>query len=432
MKLNNNPLSSIDPLLNQLAWQEELRQEEEINLIASENYAPHAIREIVSSALTNKYAEGYPQKRYYGGCHIVDQIEQLAIDRAKTLFGSDHANVQPHAGSQANMAAYAALLKPGDLILGMSLASGGHLTHGHHVNFSGSFYKSIQYGVDRDTEHLDYDELEKLAHQHKPKLIIAGASAYSRTIDFKRIRAIADSVNAFFLADIAHIAGLIAAGLHPSPVAYADMVSGTTHKTLRGPRGGFILSSAAHKETLDRAVLPGLQGGPLLHVIAAKALAFKLASTKEFVAYQKNVIKNASIMAQAFSDRGYRVVAGGTDNHLFMLDLTSKKITGRVAEQVLEQAGITVSRSCIPFDTQKPSITSGIRIGSAAITSRGMTEHEALIIVDLICTTLENCENEKALEHVKAASKALCKQFPIYEKRDYSSIMSDLKTQIAE
>ncbi len=433
MKLNNSPLDQIDPLIEHLLRREEQRQEEEINLIASENYAPQAIRNALSSALTNKYAEGYPSKRYYGGCEMVDQIEMIAIDRAKELFGAEHANVQPHAGSQANMALYATLLKQGETILGMSLAAGGHLTHGHPVNFSGIFYKSIQYGVDPQTELIDYHEIEVLAHQHRPKLIIAGASAYSRVIDFKRMKAIADSIGAYFAADIAHIAGLIAAGLHPSPIPYADITSGTTHKTLRGPRGGFLLSSMAYKDRIDRSVLPGLQGGPLMHVIAAKAIGFKLAACQEFINYQKQVILNAQCMAAAFANLGYRIVSGGTDNHLFILDLRAKKITGRAAETVLQRAGITVSRSCIPFDQEKPSITSGIRLGTPAITSRGMKETEALLIVELINQVLENPDNDRVISAVQRSIKSLCKNYPIYESMaNPISTASELKKQIVE
>lgn len=374
-------LKNIDPEIAASIEAEQDRQSKDINLIASENYVYEAILEATATVLTNKYAEGYPNKRYYGGCEFVDQVEQLAIDRCKDLFKAEHANVQPHCGSSANMAVYNAVLKPGDAILGMSLAAGGHLTHGHNVNFSGSIYKSVQYGVDRDSELIDYAQVEQLAHEHKPKLIIAGASAYSRIIDFERFAKIAQSVGAYFMADIAHIAGLIAAGVHPSPVPYADFVTSTTHKTLRGPRGGFVMCKEKFKEQLDRAIMPGIQGGPLMHVIAAKAVAFKLAADIDFKNYQMQVIANAAIMAETFKSLGYRVVSGGTDNHLFVLDLRNKNINGRRAELALQAVGITVSRSAIPFDTEKPWITSGIRIGTPAITTRGFKEAECKKLV---------------------------------------------------
>lgn len=383
-------IKNIDPEIALIIEQEELRQKNGINLIASENYTHPAVLQATGSILTNKYAEGYPNKRYYAGCEFVDKAEILAINRLKKLFNADHANTQPHSGSSANLAAYAAILKPGDTILGMSLASGGHLTHGHGVNFSGKFYNVVQYGVNKNTELLDFDEILKLAQQHKPKLIIAGASAYSRIIDFEKFSQIAKSVNAYFLADIAHIAGLIAAGLHPSPFPHADIVTGTTHKTLRGPRGGFILSKQELAENIDKAIMPGNQGGPLMHTIAAKAVAFKLALEPEFIDYQKNIVKNAQIMAQEFINLGYRLVAGGTDNHLFVIDLTNKNVTGKLAQDELEKIGIDVSRSCIPFDTQKPWITSGIRIGTPAITTRGFSKDEIINIVHridkLICS----------------------------------------------
>lgn len=407
-------LSKIDPEIAHLIGQELYREEHELNLIASENYTPQAVLEATGSILTNKYAEGYPGKRYYGGCQYVDQIETIAIERCKQLFNAEHANVQPHAGSQANMAAYAALLKPGDTILGMSLASGGHLTHGHKVNFSGTVYTAVQYGVNRETEELDFNEIEQLAHKHKPKLIIAGASAYSRIIDFARFAQIAKSIDAYFMVDMAHIAGLVAAGLHPSPVLYADCITSTTHKTLRGPRSGFVLTTSAHKDAIDRAIMPGLQGGPLVHVIAAKAVGFKLALEPAFKVYQQQVIANAKAMACAFDEYGYRVVAGGTDNHLFILDLRNKNITGRAAEAALEKAGISISRSCIPFDPEKPWITSGIRIGSPAITTRGMQEKEAQRIVELINEVIMHRDNAQKLAAIKQEVLQLCKQFPIY------------------
>lgn len=394
---------------------ESKRQQNTIDLIASENYSVPDVGQALASSLTNKYAEGYPGKRYYAGCAIVDQIEQIAIDTCKQLFKAEHANVQPHSGSQANMAIYAAFLKPGDTILGMQLAAGGHLTHGSSVNFSGQLYNVISYGVDAKTELIDYDELERLALEHKPQLIIAGSSAYSRTIDFKRFKAIADRVGAFFVADIAHLAGLIIAGLHQSPVVFADAVSGTTHKTLRGPRGGFILCKQEHQERIDRAVFPGIQGGPMMNVIAAKAIAFDYAKTADFVAYQKRVLTNAKTMAEAFIHKGYRIVSGGTDTHMFIVDLTDKKITGLQAQQALEAVGITVSRSCVPFDTQKPWIGSGIRIGANAITTRGMKADECKQIAELIDEVLQKSHDEKTLERIRAHVENLCEMFPIPE-----------------
>jgi glycine hydroxymethyltransferase len=395
-----NKLSTIDHEIAHIIQEESQRQETEINLIASENYTHPAILEATGSILTNKYAEGYPGRRYYGGCKWVDQAEELAISRCKQLFNAEHANVQPHSGSSANMAVLGAVLSPGDTLMGMSLAAGGHLTHGHTVNFSGSLYKTVQYGVDPQTGFLNYDDIAQLAQEHKPKIIIAGASAYSRIIDFERFAQIAQSVNAYFMADIAHIAGLIAAQLHPSPVPHADFVTSTTHKTLRGPRGGFILSKAKYAQMLDKSIMPGFQGGPLMHVIAAKAIAFKLAQEPEFISYQKQVIKNAQAMAHAFQQLGYSIIAGGTDNHLFILDLRTKKITGKQAEQKLEQAGISVSRSCIPNDPEKPMITSGIRIGTPAITTKGFTEQSAIKLVSLIDAILSQPEQNSTI-HVK-------------------------------
>lgn len=406
-------LSIIDPEIANLIDIEHKRQGHEIDLIASENYAPRAVLEAAGSILTNKYAEGYPGKRYYGGCEFVDMVENLAIERCKLLFGAEHINVQPHAGSQANMAAYYAVLKPGDTILGMSLAEGGHLTHGHGVNFSGQFYKSVQYKVHPETHLIDYDEVERLAQEHKPKLIIAGASAYSRTIDFARFAAIAKSVGAYFMADIAHIAGLIAAGVHPSPVGHADLITSTTHKTLRGPRGGLIMSTNSLASAVDRAIMPGTQGGPFLHIIAAKAVAFSLAHQPEFKEYQKQVVLNAHTMAQAFINLGYNIVTGGTDNHMFVIDLRSKQLNGKIGENALTKIGITISRSCVPFDTEKPWITSGIRIGTPAITTRGMKEQEALQIVEWIDQALQNHDNDTKLAAIKVEVAKLCKQFPI-------------------
>jgi len=407
-------LQATDPLVQALITQELERQEATIDLIASENYADSAVLQAVASVFTNKYAEGYPGKRYYSGCLISDEIEVLAQERCKKLFGAAHVNVQPHAGSQANLAVYFACLKPGDVIMGMSLAEGGHLTHGHAVNFSGSIYKSVSYSVNRETEELDYDEIHRLASLHKPKLLIAGASAYSRAIDFARFAAIAQDVGALFMADIAHIAGLIAVGLHQSPVPYADFVTSTTHKTLRGPRGGLIMCKQEYAELIDKAIMPGTQGGPFINVIAAKAVAFEQALKPSFKLYQEQVIANAQRMAVLFQERGYRIVANGTDNHLFIIDLRSQQITGRAAEVALEKAGINVSRSCIPFDPAKPWITSGIRLGTPAITTRGMRGDDMASIVNLVDEALRNAGNDARLATLKEESKKLCKKFPIY------------------
>jgi len=403
-----------DREIDELSAQECVRQEHTINLIASENYASPAVLRVGASVLTNKYAEGYPGKRYYAGCAVIDAVEQLAIDRCRQLFDAAHVNVQPHAGSQANMAAYHALLNPGDTILGMSLAAGGHLTHGHTVNFSGQVFKSIQYGVDRQTEQIDYGEVRRLAQEHKPHLIIAGASAYSRAIDFEQFYIIAQEVGAYFMADIAHIAGLIAADLHKSPVAFADIVTTTTHKTLRGPRGGLIMTSQQHAQAIDRAIMPGIQGGPCMQVIAAKAVAFYEALQPSFRVYQQQIINNARAMARTFHDLGYRIVSGGTDNHLFVLDLRSKQINGLEAQMALEKAGITVSRSCIPFDPEKPWITSGIRIGTPAITTRGLQEQDVITLAHWIDEILTHHENETLLYSLRQHVIRMCKDFPIY------------------
>jgi glycine hydroxymethyltransferase len=409
-------LLSVDPQIAALITAEANRQEIEIDLIASENYASQAVMEASGSVLTNKYAEGYPNKRYYAGCEIVDKVENLAIERCKELFGAEHVNVQPHAGSQANMAAFYAVLKPGDTILGMSLAEGGHLTHGHSVNFSGQFYKSVQYTVNPETELIDYDQVERLAQEHKPKLIIAGASAYSRFIDFERFARIAQSVGAYFMADIAHIAGLIAAKVHPSPVGSADIITSTTHKTLRGPRGGLIMSKQNLASAIDRAIMPGTQGGPCLNIIAAKAVAFHEALSPDFIDYQKQILANAQAMAQAFQSLDYRIVSGGTDNHLFVIDLRTKHMNGKIAQDILTQCGIVISRSCVPFDTEKPWITSGIRIGTPAITTRGMKEQEALQIVQMIDQALKNQNNEPILKTIHQKITALCQKFPVYHQ----------------
>jgi len=392
---------------------EQQRQQNTLNLIASENYTDQEILQATGSVLTNKYAEGYPGKRYYAGCSEIDKIEKLAIDRCKKLFGAQHANVQPHSGSQANMAVHFAILKPGDTIMGMGLSEGGHLTHGHKVNFSGKFYHSVPYRVDPETALLDYNTINDLAQQHKPKLIIAGASAYSRIIDFEKFATIAKSINAFFLADIAHIAGMVAANLHPSPVDHADFVTTTTHKTLRGPRGGLIMCKKAHADLIDRSVMPGTQGGPFMHVIAAKAIALQQAMQPDFITYQKQIIKNAQALAKALQDLEYSIVAGGTDNHLFIVDLRSKNISGLDAERCLETAGITVSRSCIPFDTARPWITSGIRLGTPAITTRGMEEKEMVVIAQWIDEALNNYQNETVLKKIKKEINALCSKYSL-------------------
>jgi glycine hydroxymethyltransferase len=406
-------LHTPDQTLFSLIAAETIRQNNTINLIASENYVSTQVMQATGSVMTNKYAEGYAGKRYYPGCAIVDHAELLAIDRCKQLFNAEHVNVQPHSGSQANMAVYFSLLQPGDTILGMSLSSGGHLTHGHGVNFSGSLFNSIQYTVNKETELLDYSAIRELAHQNSPKLIIAGASAYSRTIDFEKLALIAKEVNAFLVADIAHIAGLVAAKLHPSPIDHADFTTSTTHKTLRGPRGGLIMTSAKYADTIDRSIMPGMQGDPLMNTIAAKAVAFHEALEESFIAYQKQVVINAQTLAQELEQLGYRIVTGGTDNHLFIVDLRSKHITGRKAESALEKAGITVTRSCIPFDTEKPWITSGIRIGTPAITTRGIKEEPCKEIAHLINDAIKNHDNDAALKTISAKATSICMQHPI-------------------
>lgn len=395
---------------------ERRRQEEHIELIASENYTSPRVLEAQGSVLTNKYAEGYPGKRYYGGCEFVDMAEQLAIDRAKQLFGADYANVQPHSGSQANAAVYMALLQPGDTVLGMSLDHGGHLTHGAKPNFSGKLYNAVQYGVNSEG-YIDYDELERLALEHRPKMIIAGFSAYARILDFPRFRAIADQVGAYLMVDMAHVAGLVAAGLYPNPVPLADVVTTTTHKTLRGPRGGLILARAneALAKKFNALVFPGNQGGPLMHVIAAKAVAFKEALLPEFTTYQEQVLKNARMMAETLQARGYKVVSGGTDNHLFLLDLSAKGLTGKAADAALGQANITVNKNTVPNDPQSPFVTSGLRIGSPAITTRGFKEDEARQIGNWIADVLDAIGDETVRQRVKEEVKTLCARFPVYQ-----------------
>ncbi|MDH5435335.1 MAG: serine hydroxymethyltransferase [Gammaproteobacteria bacterium] len=392
------------------------RQEEHIELIASENYASPRVMEAQGSQLTNKYAEGYPGKRYYGGCEYVDIAEQLAIDRARQLFSADYANVQPHSGSQANAAVYMALLQPGDTILGMSLAHGGHLTHGSKVNFSGKIYNAFQYGLDEKTGEIDYNEVEALAKEHKPKMIVAGFSAYSRIVDWQRFRDIADSIGAFLFVDMAHVAGLIAAGIYPSPVNIADITTTTTHKTLRGPRGGLILAKANPdiEKKLNSLVFPGIQGGPLMHVIAAKAVAFKEALEPEFKVYQQQVLNNARAMAAVFLGRGYNVVSGGTDDHLFLVDLINKGITGKAADAALGNANITVNKNSVPNDPQSPFVTSGIRVGTPAVTTRGFKEAEVADLANWMCDVMDNVEDTATIERVKGQVLEICKRFPVY------------------
>ena len=396
--------------------EEEKRQEEGIELIASENFVSKAVMEAAGSVFTNKYAEGYPEKRYYGGCANADTVEQLAIDRLKKIFGAKFANVQPHSGSQANMGVYVSLLEAGDKILGMGLSSGGHLTHGYKINFSGKNYVGIEYGLNPETEMLDYDEIRRLAIQEKPQIIVAGASAYSRVIDFKKFREIADEVGAYLMVDMAHIAGLVAAGEHPNPMEYADIVTSTTHKTMRGPRGGIILTNNEEiAKKIDKAIFPGIQGGPLMHIIAAKAVAFKEALSPEFKEYQKQVVKNAKAMADALVKGGLRIVSGGTDNHLMLVDLRPKGVTGKMAEEGLEKAGITCNKNSIPNDPEKPFITSGIRLGTPAITARGMKEDEAGQIAEMIIKVLENVNDDEKIAEVKNEVLKLAEKFPLYK-----------------
>ena len=407
-------IENVDPELWQAIKGEEQRQEEYIELIASENYASPAVMQAQGSVLTNKYAEGYPTKRYYGGCMYADQVEQLAIDRLKALFSAEYVNVQPHSGSQANAAVYLSALKPGDTLLGMSLAHGGHLTHGSSVNMSGKIFNSISYGLHPETEVLDYDEVERLAHEHKPKMIVAGASSYARIIDWKRFRKIADAIGAYLFVDMAHYAGLVAAGFYPNPVGIADFVTSTTHKTLRGPRGGIIMAKPEHEKALNSAIFPQTQGGPLMHVIAAKAVAFKEAASKEFKDYQEQVIENARVMAKVLTSRGLRIVSGQTDCHMFLVDLRAINLTGKQAEESLERAHITVNKNAIHNDPQKPFVTSGIRVGSPAITTRGFKELEAEQLANLIADVLVAPEDSAVLSQVATESKRLCAKFPVY------------------
>ena len=410
-------IAGYDPELWQAMQNEELRQEEHIELIASENYTSPRVMQAQGSVLTNKYAEGYPGKRYYGGCENVDIAEQLAIDRAKQLFDADYANVQPHSGSQANAAVYMALLQPGDVVLGMSLAHGGHLTHGSKVNFSGKIYKAFQYGLDDATGEIDYDQVAALAKEHQPKMIVAGFSAYSRVVDWQRFRDIADSVGAFLMVDMAHVAGLIAAGLYPSPIKIADVTTTTTHKTLRGPRGGLILAraNADIEKKLNSVVFPGIQGGPLMHVIAAKAVAFKEALEPAFTEYQQNVLDNARAMAAVFLQRGYKVVSGGTDDHLFLVDLIDKGLTGKEADAALGAANITVNKNAVPNDPQSPFVTSGIRVGTPAVTTRGFGKQEVEDLTNWMCDIMDNIQDESVITRVKQQVLDVCARFPVYE-----------------
>jgi glycine hydroxymethyltransferase len=409
-------IAGFDPELAAALDHERTRQEDHIELIASENYASPRVLEAQGSVLTNKYAEGYPGKRYYGGCEYVDVAEQLAIDRAKQLFGADYANVQPHSGSQANAAAYLALIQPGDTLLGMSLDHGGHLTHGAKVNFSGKIFNAVQYGLDPKTGEIDYAQVERLAHEHKPKLIIAGFSAYSRVIDWARFRQVADAVGAYFLVDMAHIAGLVAAGVYPSPVPHADVVTTTTHKTLRGPRGGLILARANDEITkkLNSLIFPGTQGGPLMHVIAAKAVAFLEALQPDFKGYQQQVVANARAMAKGLMGRGFKIVSGGTDNHLFLVDLIERSYTGKDADAALGRANITVNKNTVPNDPRSPFVTSGLRIGTPAVTTRGFKEAEVVQLAGWIADVLDNPSNEAVIERTRQSVLEICRRFPVY------------------
>jgi glycine hydroxymethyltransferase len=407
----------VDPEIARAIDLEVDRQARTLELIASENFVSEAVLEALGSVMTNKYAEGLPGKRYYGGCEFVDVAENLAIERAKKLFGAEHANVQAHSGSQANQAVYMSVLKPGDTLLGMSLAHGGHLTHGHPLNFSGKMYKIVSYGVNKETETIDYDELERLAKEHRPQLILAGASAYPRFLDFERFAAIAHGCGAVLMVDMAHIAGLVAAGLHPSPFPHADFVTTTTHKTLRGPRGGAVFCKEKYSKDLDRIVFPGIQGGPLMHVIAAKAVCFLEALQPEFAAYQRQIIANAKAMAQALASEGFRIVAGGTDTHLMLVDVFTKQVTGRQAQDTLERAGITVNKNAIPFDVNPPAVASGIRVGTPAVTTRGMKETEMRQIAAWIAEVLHHLDDESTVKRVRNQVESLTEKFPLYENR---------------
>ncbi len=410
-------LDQVDPEVARAIDLETRRQAGKLELIASENFVSEAVLEAQGSVMTNKYAEGYPGKRYYGGCEYVDIAESLAIERCKKLFGAEEVNVQPHSGTQANMAVYFAACSPGDTVLGMNLSHGGHLSHGSPANFSGKFYKIVPYGVNRDTETIDYDELAKIARESKPKMIVVGASAYPRTIDFNKFRAVADEVGAVIMADIAHIAGLVAVGLHPSPIPVCEYVTTTTHKTLRGPRGGLIMCKEPYIKILNSRVFPGMQGGPLMHIIAAKAVAFQEALLPSFKDYQQQIVKNAQAMADELKNSGFRLVSGGTDNHLMLVDLTSKGVTGKDAQEALDRAAITVNKNGIPFDTQGPMVTSGIRIGTPALTTRGMKENEMRLIASLIADVINHINDEQTIQAVAGKVKTLCAKFPLYAQR---------------
>jgi glycine hydroxymethyltransferase len=412
--LMQRPLAEVDPEIARAIHQEMRRQAQGLELIASENFVSQAVLDAVGSVMTNKYAEGYPGRRYYGGCEFVDVAESLAIARARQLFDAEHANVQPHSGAQANLAAYMAVVEPGQTVLGMNLAHGGHLTHGHPLNFSGKLYRIVPYGVRADDERIDYEELEHLAHEHRPKVIMVGASAYPRVIDFPRIAGVARAVGARMIVDMAHIAGLVAGGVHPSPVPHADIVTSTTHKTLRGPRAGLILSRETYARDLDRAVFPGVQGGPLMHVIAAKAVCFKEAMEPTFADYQRHIVANAQRLAAGIASHGFRLVSGGTDNHLMLVDVFSKGITGKAAETALGKAGITVNKNAIPFDRNPPMVASGIRIGTPAVTTRGMREADMDAIAELVARALATPDDDRALKMVKAEVERLCAAYPLY------------------
>jgi len=413
----SNQLVTTDSDVAEILKREARRQALSLEMIASENFVSDAVLEAMGSVLTNKYAEGYPGRRYYGGCEFADEVENLAIERAKALFGADHVNVQPHSGSQANMAVYQALLEPGDTILGMNLDHGGHLTHGSPVNFSGKLYKIVPYGVREDTETIDFDELRRLAHENRPKLIQCGATAYSRILDFKSFREIADEVGAVLFADIAHIAGLVAGGVHPSPVGLAQIISTTTHKTLRGPRGGMILCDEPYAKKINMAVFPGLQGGPLMHVIAGKAVAFKEALAPDFKRYAAQVVRNAQALAEELMAQGFKVISGGTDNHVFLLSLVGRELTGKLAQEVLEKAGITANKNMVPFDPRKPMVTSGVRFGTPALTTRGMAEPEMKTIGVLISSVLQHPEDDSTIERIRGKVLELCEGFPMYMDR---------------
>ncbi|HET9846521.1 MAG TPA: serine hydroxymethyltransferase [Nitrospira sp.] len=407
-------LQATDPEVYAAIDAEEERQRNKLLLIASENFASPAVLAAQGSLMTNKYAEGYPGKRYYGGCQHVDTVEELAIQRCKQIFGAEHVNVQPHSGSQANMAAYLSVLKPGDTILGMDLAQGGHLTHGSKVNFSGMIFRAFSYGVDRQTETIDYEAVRKLAEECRPRMIVVGASAYARTLDFPKFQAIAKGVGAYLMVDIAHIAGLIASGLHPNPIPHADFVTTTTHKTLRGPRGGVVMCKAEHAKAVDKFVFPGMQGGPLMHVIAAKAVAFKEALSPAFKRYQQQVVANARVLAQGLLDRGYKIVSGGTDTHLMLVNLTNKGMTGKEADAALDAAGIIVNKNAVPYDEKPPAVASGIRLGTPIVSTRGMKEAEMKEIVDLVDRVLQHRQDTAMLEQIRGQAKALCSRFPIF------------------